>query len=71
MLGWKKHEMEKHFLGFLYHSVLDSFDVDIMRKVYGVAYRYQVETLMQVCQPSRVAVGPVNVENVMDAFLSV
>ena len=60
-----------HFFGFLYEGELKSCDVDVRRKVYDVADRYQVETLMQICQPSRAVVGPVGVGNMMDAFLSI
>ncbi len=57
------------FLRFLYQGQLKNCDGDMRRKLYAVADRYQVETLMQICRPTAAA-GCVDVENRMDAFLT-
>jgi len=58
------------FLRFLYHGESKSYDADMKKNLYVVADRYQVGTLMQICKPTVASVGSVDVENLMDAFLS-
>jgi len=54
-----------HFLHFLYTGTLES--VADKEELYPLADRYQVETLMNLCQP---ALEPVDVDSITKAYLS-
>jgi len=55
-----------HFLRFMYEGEKGSWDRSMKEKLFALADRYEVETLMDLCRPSR----SVDVEEMMDAFFS-
>ena len=58
-----------HFLKFLYTGLMPSGDNRKLKtNMFALADRYQVETLMKICRPP--LERPVDVEQMMDSFLS-
>ena len=51
------------FMRFLYDGEVNRYDAGMKRNLYVIADRYQVETLMQICQPTVSAAGCAGVEN--------
>ena len=63
----------EHFLRFLYEGEMKTWNSSLRKKLFALADRYQVETLMDICRPSRLSTdiaGSIDVEEMMDAFFS-
>ena len=63
----------EHSLRFLYEGEMKNWNISLRKKLFALADRYQVETLMDICRPSSSlteATGSIDVEEMMDAFFS-
>ncbi len=63
----------EYFLRFLYEGEMKNWNSSLRKKLFALADRYQVETLMDICRPSSLSTdiaGSIDVEEMMDAFFS-